>query len=298
MTARRLLGAHMSIAGGLPLAVARGAALDCTAIQIFTKNSNQWRARALPDQEVVQFQAAARQSGIWPVAAHDSYLINCASPDRELRAQSLAALGEEIDRAEQLELPYLVMHPGTCTRGTPEAEGLRLIADAVLSRYAARRDIRLAILFEHTAGQGNALGHRFEHLARLLELLGKEVAAGVCLDTCHLLAAGYDLRDEAGYKRTFDEFDRVVGLSAIRLFHLNDSKRPLGSRVDRHAHIGQGEIGLHGFRLLLNDPRFAGVPMLLETPKDTDGGDTLDRMNLNTLRGLIRPQSSALSPES
>jgi deoxyribonuclease-4 len=292
------LGAHMSINGGLPRAVDRAHASGCQALQIFTKSAGQWRARLLPDDEVRAFRRRVRETGIRPVVAHNSYLINVAAADRALRRQSIAALREELDRAEGLGLDGLVMHPGSYTSGT-EAGGLRLIADALAEILESRPDGRTRLLLEHTAGQGTNLGHRFEHLAEIIDQLGGSTRVGVCLDTCHLLAAGYDIRTDEGYDATFREFGRVVGFSRLKAFHLNDSKKPCGSRVDRHEHIGQGCLGLAPFRRLLNDRRFAKLPMLLETPKlETPESrrlsdvDPLDAMNLTALRGLIDQPSS------
>ena len=288
------LGAHLSIAGGLPRAVDRAVASRCEALQIFTKSAGQWRARVLPHDEIAQFRARVEETGITPVVAHNSYLINLAAADPALRAQSLAALGEELDRAEALGLLGLVMHPGSYTSGT-ERDGLDLIADGLTAVLRARPRAKTMILLEHTAGQGTNLGHRFEHLAAILTRLDGSPRVGVCLDSCHLIAAGYDLCSDAGYRETFDTFDRLVGIDRIRAFHLNDSKKPCGSRVDRHEHIGRGCLGLEPFRRLLNDPRFAALPMLLETPKlDTpdsrrrSDADPWDLRNLRTLRRLLR----------
>ena len=288
------LGAHLSIAGGLPRAVDRAVASRCEALQIFTKSAGQWRARPLPPDEIVLFRRRVAETGIRPVVAHNSYLINLATGAPALRAQSLAALGEELDRAEALGLDGLVMHPGSYTIGT-EADGLRLIADGLRRLLVERPHARTVILLEHTAGQGTNLGHRFEHLAAIIERLDGSPRVGVCLDTCHLLTAGYDICSEKGYRATFRDFDRLVGLDRLKVFHLNDSKKPCGSRVDRHEHIGEGCLGLEPFRRLLNDRRFAKLPMLLETPKlDTPESrrrsdvDPLDARNLRTLRRLMR----------
>lgn len=289
------LGAHMSIAGGLPRAVDRAQASRCEALQIFTKSAGQWRARELPRDEIALFRDRLDQTGIHPVVAHNSYLINLAAAAPALRAQSIAALGEELDRAESLGLDGLVMHPGSFTSGTEEA-GLRLIGDAIRRLLAKRRKAKTMVLLEHTAGQGTNLGHRFEHLAAILECVDGSPRVGVCLDTCHLLTAGYDLCSDEGYSRTFLEFNRIVGLDRLKVFHLNDSKKPCGSRVDRHEHIGKGCLGLEPFRRLLNDRRFAGLPMLLETPKLESKAskrrsdvDPWDARNLRTLRKLIGP---------
>ena len=294
------LGAHMSIAGGLPRAVDRADASGCEALQIFTKSAGQWRARPLPEDEIALFRRRIRETRIGPVVAHNSYLINLAAADPAVRQRSLESLGEELDRADALGLDGLVMHPGAYTSGT-EADGLRLIADGLAQLFESRPGGRAHILLEHTAGQGTNLGHRFEHLAEIIDLLGGSPRVGVCLDTCHLLTAGYDICSEDGYAATFRAFGRIVGFSRLKAFHLNDSKKPCGSRVDRHEHIGKGCLGLGPFRRILNDRRFATLPMLLETPKvDTaetrkrSDVDPLDRMNLATLRQLIQsPKTSA-----
>jgi deoxyribonuclease-4 len=244
----------MSIAGGLPLAVARAHIHRCETLQIFSKNASQWRARPLPPQEIAAFRKAAKETGIAPVVAHASYLINIATTNPALRAQSIAALGEEVDRAEALGLLGVILHPGA-RMTAPADEAISLIASA------------------------------------LDEVLGKRRLA-VCLDTCHLLAAGYDLCTEVGYRTTFETFGRLIGFDKLKVFHLNDSKKPCMSRVDRHEHIGRGCLGLEPFRRLLNDPRFANLPMILETEKSDwrERGkvviDPLDQMNLNTLRSL------------
>ena len=278
------LGAHLSIGGGLPRAVDRAVASRCEALQIFTKSGD----------EIVLFRRRVADTGLYPVIAHNSYLINIAAAVPALREQSLAALIEEYDRAGALGLQGLVMHPGSFTTGT-EAEGLRLIASGLRALLRTRRRATPLILLEHTAGQGTNLGHRFEHLAEIIDQLDGSPRVGVCLDTCHLLTAGYDICSEEGYVQTFREFDRLVGLDRLKAFHLNDSKRPCGSRVDRHEHIGKGCLGLEPFRRILTDPRFAGLPMLLETPKlDTPESrrrsdvDPWDARNLRTLRRLMR----------
>jgi deoxyribonuclease-4 len=293
------LGAHLSIAGGLPRAVDRAEASGCQALQIFTKSAGQWRAREIPPEEIALFRRRVRQTRIRPVVAHNSYLINVAAADPALRRRSIDALRDELDRAESLGLDALVMHPGSYTSGT-ESVGLKLIADGLAEILESRPDMRARILLEHTAGQGTNLGHRFEHLAEIIDRLGGSPRVGVCLDTCHLLTAGYDICSQPGYDETFRQFARIVGLSRLEAFHLNDSKKPCGSRVDRHEHIGKGCLGLAPFRRILNDPRFAKLPMLLETPKvDTPQTrrrsdiDPLDRMNLQTLRRLVQPPKTS-----
>jgi len=291
------IGAHLSIAGGLPRAVDRAEASGCQALQIFTKSAGQWRARPLPRAEIRAFRRRIRETGIRPVVAHNSYLINVAASDRVLRRRSIEALLEEVDRAEALGLHGLVMHPGSYTSGT-EARGLRLIADALAEVFDRRPDGRTRLLLEHTAGQGTNLGHRFEHLAEIIDNVAASPRVGVCLDTCHLLAAGYDICSEAGYADTFRQFGRTVGFSRLQAFHVNDSKKPRGSRVDRHEHIGRGCLGLEPFRRIVNDRRFARLPMLLETPKlETPASrrasdvDPLDAINLATLRSLVDQSS-------
>jgi deoxyribonuclease IV len=287
------LGAHMSVAGGLPLAVDRAVVHGCAALQIFAKNANQWRGRIVPPQEVRAFRAKVKASGIRPVVSHASYLINLATTNAALRKQSLEAMGDELDRAEVLGLLGVVLHPGCYTAGS-EAEGLELIADSLLALLRERRRGKTMVLLEQTAGQGTALGATFEQLASIIAKMNDHARVGVCLDTCHLLAAGYDICSPEGYATTFKQFGRLVGFERLKMFHLNDSKKPLGSRVDRHEHIGQGCLGLEPFRRIVNDRRFRGLPMLLETPKTGVRSptqiqiDPLDQRNLNTLRQLIR----------
>ncbi|MDQ3170048.1 MAG: deoxyribonuclease IV [Acidobacteriota bacterium] len=273
----------------MPRAVDRAVATGCDALQIFTKSTGQWRARELPDEEVAAFRRKADAASLSPRVAHASYLVNLATAEPALRARSIAGLVEELDRAERLGLDGLVLHPGA-TVGGGEQDGLRLVAEASAEALKARPRQRVKLLFEHTAGQGSSLGWRFEHLHAILELLDGTPRAGVCLDTCHLLAAGYDWRTPSGYRKTFDAFERLVGFDRLAVMHLNDSKKPCGSRVDRHEHIGKGEIGTMAFKRLVNDPRFAHIGMVLETPKkaDTADADPFDRENLYLLRSLVR----------
>ena len=292
-----LLGAHVSVAGGLPLAVERAVIHRCDAFQIFAKNANQWRGRVLPREEIREFKAKVKASGLGPVVSHASYLINLATTDEALRRQSIEAMADEIDRAEALGLLGVVLHPGCYTRGS-EAEGLELIAEALLELLAARRRGRTMVILEQTAGQGTSLGSTFEQLASLLAKTNDHQRLGVCLDTCHLLASGYDICSAEGYANTFNQFVRLIGLPKLKVFHLNDSKKPLASHVDRHEHIGQGFLGLEPFRRIINDPRFRRLPMLLETPKEdvrskgAVGIDRFDEKNLATLRGLIERTGS------
>lgn len=259
--------------------------MGCEAIQIFTKNSNQWQARPIPPQEARDFSAERRAHRIRIAFAHDSYLINLASPDPTLLEKSRAAFLDEVERAEQLGLDFVVLHPGAHL-GDGEEKGIRRVTDSFKQVLKKTKGYSVKILIETTAGQGTSLGFRFEQIRAMLEGAGGDPRLGVCVDTCHLLGAGYDLRDRKGYEETFDAFERLIGISRIQAFHLNDSKKPLGSRVDRHEHIGEGCLGVETFRLILNDPRFENLPMVLETPKGKD--DTFDRKNLSLLRSLIR----------
>jgi deoxyribonuclease-4 len=281
-----LFGAHMSIAGGYHQALMAAVAHQCQTVQLFTKNSNQWKAKEITDAEAALFRKTLRSSHLRFPMAHDSYLINLASPDDSLFRKSVEAFAEEYQRAERLGLRYLVTHPG-CHMDSGEEAGLRRVAlglDEVLARCPS---FRVQILLEITAGQGSSLGHRFEHLARILALVKEPDRLGVCFDTCHAFAAGYALAPLPEYRATMREFDRVIGLRRIRAFHVNDSLKAFGSRVDRHAHIGQGHLGLEPFRLLVNDPRFRSRPMILETPKEQAGDSDMDSENLRVLRGLV-----------
>jgi deoxyribonuclease-4 len=282
-----LFGAHMSIAGGCHNAVLAARSHGCEALQLFTKNSNQWAAKALSDEEVREFRKTLRGSGIRVTMAHDSYLINLASPDVELYRRSLEAFVVEVQRAEKLGLHYLVMHPGSPGDEDVEA-GLARVAGALDEVHSRCPNFRVKVLLETTAGQGYSLGRRFEELARILELVREPERLAVCMDTCHVFAAGYALAPEKEYRATMRAFDKTVGLGRLRVFHVNDSLKPLGSRVDRHAHIGRGELGLEPFRSLVNDARFRRRAMILETPKeDAEEGD-MDLVNLAVLRGLVK----------
>ena len=282
----------MSVAGGVSKAVDRAEAHGCEALQIFTKNGNRWVGKPLDPADVKRFRARIEETAIRPAVSHASYLINLASTFDMLRRQSIAAFVDEIERADALGLLGVVIHPGTCTAGSEE-EGLRLIAAAIGEALAARPGSRALILLEHTAGQGRTLGYRFEHLAAIIGHLDGSPRVGVCLDTCHLIASGYDIVTDAGYRETFDAFDRLVGIGRLKVFHANDSKKPCASRVDRHEHIGRGCLGEAPFRRLLHDSRFSGLPLLIETEKSpaaaragTIAVDPLDVGNLETLRRL------------
>lgn len=291
------LGAHMSIAGGYYKAVNAAAEFGMDCVQIFTKNNNQWRAKPLTTKDIEQFRAALEETGVRLPVAHVSYLINLASPNEELWQKSLDAFVIELERAEALGLIGLVMHPGSFTKSSEEA-GLEKIAKAIDEAHARTGDFESKILLETTAGQGTNLGHRFEHLGYLFEHIEEPERMGVCVDTCHIFAAGYPISKPAEYKKTMAEFDQLVGTERICAFHLNDSKRELGSRVDRHEKIGDGFLGLGAFRNVLNDPRFAEVPMYLETAKGEEDGEQLDAINMRTLRGLVRGRGGKKKPRS
>lgn len=281
-----LTGAHMSIAGGVDRAVPRGVAVGCRSMQIFTKNASQWAAPPIPEEVARRFREEIGRAGIAPVVSHDSYLINLGTADPALRRRSIDAFRDELDRAEQLGLLGVVAHPGAHL-GAGEAAGLERIGEALREVLKATKKQTVMILIENTAGQGTVLGAAFRHLGRIIELTGGHPRMGVCLDSCHLHAAGYDLTTDGGYAATFREFESEVGFDRLRCFHLNDSLKPPGSRVDRHTHIGEGTMGLEPFRRLMLDPRFENLPGILETPKNGDGVED-DRRNLATLAGLGR----------
>jgi len=277
----------MSIAGGVAQALWRGRETGCDVIQLFTKNAMQWRTKPLTQADSAAFLKARQETGIRPVAAHGSYLINLASPDDGLYERSREALREQMQRANALELPYLVMHPGS-PRGAGEEEGIDRIARAINLIHHQEAGMRVMILLETTAGQGATLGNRFEHSARIIGRIEEEERVGVCLDTCHIFAAGYDISTREGYEETLEEFERVIGLARLKVIHLNDSKTAAGSGVDRHEHIGRGSLGLDAFRRLLQEPRLAHLPFILETPKGkTPDGEDWDCVNLRVLRELL-----------
>lgn len=282
------LGAHESIAGGLVNAFDRGHTATCDSIQIFTKSNRQWKARPLEDEEVAawreRMQAEEESGGIFPVVAHTSYLINVGSPQEETWEKSYAALKIEVERCEALGIPYLALHPGSHLKAGEEA-GLANIARALSQLHAETPGFETMVCLEHMAGQGTNMGTTFEQLAWLLDHTDQGERLGICLDSCHLYAAGYDVRTPDGYARTMEDFQRIVGLERLKVVHLNDSMHELGSQRDRHAHIGEGTIGLEGFRNFVNDPRLADLPGLLETDKSDDLHEDIE--NLERLRSLI-----------
>ena len=281
-------GAHMSAAGGVHRAVEAGHAVGFSCVQLFTKNNNQWAAKPLTEGQIAAFRVAIQASAIGRVVAHSSYLINLGSPDDVLWARSIDALTVEVERAQALGIPDLVIHPGAHVGSGVEA-GLSRIAAGLDEVHRRTRGAATTIDLETTAGQGSCLGHEFGHLSAILGAVAEPERLGVCLDSCHLLAAGYPIDEPEGYDATFDRLDKAVGPGRVRLWHLNDSAKPRGSRVDRHAGIGRGHLGVEPFRRIVNDPRFLGLPMLLETPKGLEGGEELDAIHVRTLRGLVAP---------
>ncbi|MFT4037528.1 MAG: deoxyribonuclease IV [Thermomicrobiales bacterium] len=287
-----LLGAHMSIEKSHALAIDRAAAFDMTALQIFTKNASRWVAKPIDPAAAETFREKRAASNLGFVVAHDSYLINMASPDDALWEKSLAAFGDELARCQQLGVPYLVTHPGA-HMGTGVDTGVARVAEGMNRLFAEEPENPTVVLLETTAGQGTTLGRSFEELAGIIDQVEDKDRVAVCFDTCHVFAAGYDLRTPETYQETMRQFDEIIGLDRLVTFHLNDSKKGLGLRTDRHAHIGEGEIGLEGFRLLLTDPRFADTPGVLETPKDEDQEELGDTRNMRTLRELAASAAMA-----
>jgi deoxyribonuclease-4 len=279
------LGAHVSAAGGVDLALGRAAEFEMASCQLFTKNERQWVAKPLDPAVIERYFAKREEIGIRHVISHDSYLINIASPDDMMWEKSRQALLEELRRCDQLEIPYLVSHPGAHVGSGSEA-AIERVAEAVNRIHDEMPASRAVLLLETTAGQGTCLGATFEDLAEMIDRIHDKARVGVCFDTCHVFAAGYELRDAEGYEATMSALDAIVGLARIKCLHLNDSLKGIGSRVDRHAHIGEGELGKAAFDLILNDARFDGLPGVLETPKGPDAKE--DRMNLDTLMSLVR----------
>lgn len=319
-------GVHVSVAGGLENGVAEGVRLGCDCIQIFVKNQRQWRGKPLTDAQIKTFGEALRATAMTPTIAHASYLLNLAAPSESTRSQSIEALSDELTRCEALGVSGLVLHPGShlqnaetlkrrnaendvpsrdreeagpvnqnperqrVDQSDAEIQGIERIAAGLDDVHRRCAGFRSQVLLETTAGQGTNIGWRFEHLRGIFDRTRESDRLGVCLDTCHLFAAGYDFRTPETYAETIDQLDRVIGVARVKCIHTNDSKKDLGSRVDRHEHIGKGKIGKSGFAHFVNDPRWFGVPMILETPKENDGrGAEMDKVNLKKLRSLIVP---------
>ncbi len=280
----QLLGAHTSIAGGVSKAVDLAVHLGFTAMQIFTKNNNRWYAKPLAAEEIESYKIKLQNSGIKFVCAHDSYLINLCAKDKELLQKSRAAFLDELERCELLGIPHLNFHPGA-HGGAGEDEGIKIIAESLNKIHDKTKNYKVKSMLEATAGQGSAIGYKFEQLRKIIELVEQKERMTVCIDTAHVWAAGYDIKTPENYEKVIKEFDAVIGLKRLKCFHMNDSKKNLGSRIDRHDHIGKGMIGLEGFRNIMNDKRLKDVPKILETPKGKEQLE--DVMNIKVLRSLI-----------
>ncbi len=275
----------MSISGGVHTAVDRATSIGCTALQVFTKNNNQWNGKPFTDNDIAQYKQKISTAGISPVVSHDSYLINLCAVNPDTLKKSRAAFVDELERCEQLGILLLNFHPGAHI-GAGEEEGIKRICESLNITHEKTKNFKVKSVLEATAGQGTTLGYTFEHLRNIIDGVDHSERMAVCIDTCHIFAAGYDIATEAGYEKTFAEFDAIVGLDRLVAFHINDSKKGLGSRVDRHEHIGKGAIGLTGFRLLMNDERFIHIPKILETPKSNDLHEDVE--NMRVLRGLVK----------
>ncbi len=284
-SSRLLLGAHMSIEGGVHTAVERAASIGCTTMQIFVKNNNRWKGPPIGEEDASTYKALLTKARIGPVVAHSGYLINLCTTNKVFLQKSRAAFKDELERAEMLGVEYLNFHPGA-HMGAGEEEGINLIAESLNIVHAETKGYRVKSVLEGTAGQGTVVGYRFEQLKAIIDLVEEKDRMAVCIDTCHVFAAGYDIATEKGYEQTFEEFDAIVGLDRLVAFHVNDSKKGLRSRVDRHEHIGKGAIGLEGFRFLMNDERFQNIPKILETPKGPDMKEDVE--NMKVLKRLVR----------
>jgi deoxyribonuclease-4 len=283
----------MSVAGGLENAFHHATQAGCDSLQIFVKNQRQWNAPDITAEQSSSYMSARQAAAVRPITAHASYLINLASPDNDTRRKSIHALNDELKRCELLEIDALIFHPGAHLDQTPR-QGIRKIASALNQIQQRHARKHTTILLENTAGQGTTIGRSFSELADIIGQTRQPEQLGVCIDTCHLFAAGYDFRKREGYEQMIEEMESAIGLASVKCIHTNDSKRELGSRVDRHEHIGKGKIGKQGFKHFVNDPRWAGLPFILETPKGKDGrGSDLDKVNLKRLRTLIDPQMIA-----
>ncbi|MFC1553140.1 deoxyribonuclease IV [candidate division KSB1 bacterium] len=283
MKNNRVLGCHVSAAGGVSRSFTRGVDIGCDTIQIFSKNQKQWKSKELAEEEVAKFRTERNETGIGPIVIHDSYLINLCSINSENLKKSRDSFADEIIRADLLGVEYLNFHPGA-HQGNGEDRGIKKIAESINEMFERVPDFKVRLLLETTAGQGSSVGHTFEHLRQIIDLTEKPEKMGICVDTAHIFAAGYDIRTKKTYMNTFKMLDNIVGIDNVYAFHINDSKTDLGSHVDRHENIGEGKIGQKAFELLINDRRFFGKPMLLETP----GGEESFKKNLNLLRSLIK----------
>lgn len=281
----QLLGAHVSISGGVSKAVERAEKLGFTAMQIFTKNNNQWFSKPINETEAERFKLLLKNSQIKFVVSHSSYLINLCAKNPETLKKSRASLIDELSRCEILDIPYLNFHPGA-HGGQGEKEGIKIIAESINFAHSETKNFQVKSMLELTAGQGTNLGYRFEHIAEIIDLVEDKNRMAVCIDTAHIFAAGYDIRTPEAYEKTMSEFDKIIGFDKLKLLHMNDSKKELGSRKDRHEHIGKGFIGLQGFANIMNDKRIGNIPKILETPKGKE--QTEDIENLKILKSLIK----------
>jgi len=284
MSSSPLLGSHMSVSGGMHKAFERGALAGCTTMQVFTKNNNRWTGKPYSADDTAKFRSAAATSSISPVMAHAAYLINLCATNKGIRSRSRTAMIDELQRCEQLSIAGLILHPGA-HGGSGESEGIRRIAESLNAVHEATPGVKTLTTLETTAGQGFAVGYRFEHLRQIIDSVEQQHRMAVCMDTCHVFVAGYDIATEEGWSKTMQEFDDIIGLQRLAAVHVNDSMKAFGSRVDRHEHIGKGQIGLTGFRMLMNDPSLIRVPKILETKKSEDLHEDVENMNL--LRSLV-----------
>ncbi|NQU17796.1 MAG: deoxyribonuclease IV [Candidatus Saganbacteria bacterium] len=278
----RLLGAHMSIAGGVDKAIERGNSIECKTIQIFVKNNNQWSSKPIPEDEIEQFKKLQKDTGIL-VFAHTGYLINLASPKETVYTNSMRSMLDELERSEKLGIPFTVLHPGS-SLDTPKEDGIKKIAKSINDLFNKTKGQKVKIALETTAGAGSSVGSKFSEIGKIINLIEEKSRIGVCFDTCHSFSAGYDIKSKEGYQKCWDEFEKEIGLKYLLAFHLNDSKKEFDSHKDRHEHIGKGTLGLEPFRMILNDKRFNSLPMCLETPKNPDMHEDLG--NLLVLRSL------------
>lgn len=277
-----LIGAHMSIAGGVFNAIAHGVEAECATIQIFTKSNNQWKAKELTNEEVEKYLADRKKAGIDPVVGHTAYLINIASPKEDIYKKSVDSLKLELERCARLAIDDLVLHPGSYLDTTEEI-GIKKIVDSLNKIFEETADVKTRIALETTAGQGTNLGYKFEQLAEMIDGIDNKKRISVCMDTCHIFAAGYDIRKKQGYEKTIKKFDEIIGLKYLKAMHLNDSKMEFGKKRDRHEHLGRGFIGKDAFKFIMKDKRLAHIPKLLETPKE-ENGVNMDKVNLDLLR--------------
>lgn len=282
---KHLMGAHVFVNGGVDSAIDGGESLGFTAIQLFTKNNNRWFQKDIPEKEIIAFKEKQSKSNIKVVVSHDSYLINLCAKDPENLEKSRKSFLDELNRCEQLSIPYLNFHPGS-HGGQGEEEGLKIIAESLNMAHEQTNGYKVMSMLEATAGQGNALGYRFEQLKKIIDMVDEKERMCVCIDTAHIWAAGYNIKDAKEYKKVIKEFDKIIGLDLLKCLHMNDSKKDLGSRVDRHDHIGKGFIGLEGFTNIMNDKKLEKVPKILETPKGKDQKEDLE--NIAVLQSLIR----------